>query len=417
MSGGLFRRGEKQRLVAKAFQSSLLPETLDGICLECRVDAIEYIESSYSWYQEKIRALLPYLKEQTDPKLRAATEVEDAQSLEISASILRDDIRLLHEQISEVRLSTRKLRDEMNKGDDSETARSLEYEHQLQHLSEEIGRLVNLHAMSVFERSLYPAPILFNVGAAHDPRSVHVSTAFSINGHRIALYPNKAINLNWSEINCSWGLIGLAIGTLIRKYNVNSKFLYYEMTTLRARLLLRRVIFTSDIHPSKPYSLENPDIIRLGPSLGLHGKTKSSAREQYLEAIAALCVLLASLARQIDRSDALVGLLPRVLLTLDRHGPDVIAREVDVGLNQAAKMASRPTETVDVTLQSSKAELLPHWRYLFTASERSERAFSSPLTNGGNFKANQREGLHPSVHQHHDSDISKDILETINNLS
>ena len=95
----------------------------------------------------------------------------------------------------------------------------------------------------------------------------------------------------------------------------------------------------------------------LGPVLSLEG----GVSDTYLESIAALVVVLASLGRKLNRLDVLTGVLGRVLDTIDKYGADVASTSFGGGFQHSSVKISSPAPM-------SGLELLPHWRYLFSSS-------------------------------------------------
>jgi hypothetical protein len=177
-----------------------------------------------------------------------------------------------------------------------------------------------------------------------------------INGLSLSLYPTRSDTTHYAEINAAWGLVGLAISSLIGlHFSSDSTLLcpdmFYKLTPLRNRVILRRIKFMKTKNSEEPSAY-------LGPVLSLEG----GVSETYLVAIAALLVVMASVARKLNSLDALKGVMRRVLDTVDKYGADV------AGATYGGSFTTTPHSRGDSRGGSpDKVELLPHWRYLFAS--------------------------------------------------
>lgn len=329
-------------------------DPIQGLCTSCLANAAAAIDAEYTWCQQEISKL-------AKEDFRCREDINIFDILDESDSELREQIRQAAAELAMLA----QMCDDLNKELDAEAAvvDSL-YERQDDLLTD--MNILEAHRRDISD-SLH-AVIELTASGERELRLLHtldtvplfyISTDDSkptINGYRISLYPPSSRS-NYADINAGWGLVGLAVSSII-----NLRFSYdqaalaadmnYKLSPLRNRVILRRIKYIT-------MKNNNETTTFLGPVLSLEG----GVSDTYLEAIAALLVLVASIARQLNRPDAVVGIVGRVLETLDKYGADVASSSFGAGFQHHRSKEELFASSVGAL------ELLPHWRYLFSSPE------------------------------------------------
>ena len=399
----------------------------ESFCAKCRISAIEFVENSYRWYQNKTRNNLAVndIRFGYDQNRRA--EGVDTSMLLQQIKLYRDRAKDLNEYFVSVKLDEMKLQQNIKeKIDDSNKLilDSNEINFKKRALIEQIVDLTVLSQRTEREAAILHSHIhpLVIVLVPDLQRSKQFSSAHTINGYALSLYPNMTMNITWEEINAAWGLVGLSIVGIIRKLNISNSRVKYLVSSLRNKVIIRRYQVVCNEETKIAPEIRSSDHMEeavLGMTLILEGGDKGqpgSKHSNYIEAVAALAVVVASLAQVMKKTEKLVGLLTRVIPVIEKYGPDVIVNDHigsdDKSRSPYGKTSLSKGAALGNDLQSfgHKAELLPHWRFLFFSSaERASTIGHSPATRH-----------HPKdiggFIQSGNNDIAIDILETIKNI-
>lgn len=328
-------------------------DPVTGLCQSCSARTRSVMDKEYTSFQHEVAMF-------TSEDFGFKQDVNIYGVLDQSEDELREQIKQASDELSLLARTEEDIRRDMAREaaaiDDLNGAHARLLtdlnllERKREDLSEKIAGAMELTWSAERElqvlHTLDAVPLFYLSAAASAPR---------INGFGLSLYPSRANHSNYAEINTAWGLIGLAVYTVIClrcsfDQGALSPDLNYKLTPLRNRVILRRIKYIK-------MKNSNDTAAFLGPVLNLEG----GVSDTYLESIAALIVLLASLSRKLNRLDALTGVLGRVLDTVDKYGADVASSSFGGGFQHNSVKVSSPAPM-------SGLELLPHWRYLFSSS-------------------------------------------------
>lgn len=321
-----------------------------GLCSACAALTSQAVQKQYAWHQYEISK---FVKED----FRTKADVNIFGVLDESDHETREQIRQAHADLEAAAAAFAKINsaieaevaaiEELGRHRDVLTRDLNELELRKECLHERAQAVVDLTASAERElrmlHALDTVPLFYISNNSSPPR---------INGFALTLYPSRSDS--YADINTAWALIGLAAASVISIQFPHDQAplaaeMNYKISPLRNRVILRRIKYIAIKNSPEPTAF-------LGPVLSLEG----GVSETYLEAIAALLVLVASLARMRGMTGALVGTIRRVLDTMDKYGADVASSSFGGGFQHSR-------DKVSGSLPGTQ-ELLPHWRYLFTSS-------------------------------------------------
>jgi hypothetical protein len=394
---------------------------IDSFCDQCRISAVKFVESSYFWYQRKTRSIMKVNDFCLECNQNRKTEDTNISALLQQIKFLRKRQENLTDYFISIKRDEIKLKGEMKEKIDYLSKISLdanEIESRKRDLLEDIVDITAISQRAERETDFLHSRIypLVNILIPDPYRSKQFTSAHTINGYALSLYPNIAANTTWQEINAAWGLVGLIINGIIRKLNIPSSSVKYLVSSLRNKVIIRRYQVVSIEERSLSRYIRYNDLTEeasLGMTLILEGRDLNQLglkHSNYIEAIAAIAVVIASLAQIMKRTNALVGLLTKVIPVIEKYGPDVIVSDLQGSNDSSRKYKSYFPQGAGHDLQSfgQKAELLPHWRFLFFSSTERISAI-------GQLSAARKRDSGGILHGGY-GDIAVDILSTVNNL-
>ena len=325
-------------------------DPVQNVCIDCASLISEKIEIEYAWYQ---RETSRYAKQDfsIDEDVNIYDVLSEAQSeeeLRVQLSQAKTELSNLIQRYETIRgdvFQCRSATEELVRQNESLLADNGPLAAKRDALNERL-----LEAQSLTTCSGKELRLLHTVDAMP---LFYISTASAtptINGYPITLYASGIDDSNILKINAAWGLVGLAVASIIELHfsqDSLSPDICYKVSPLRNRVILRR------IQPAGP---RDGNIVYLGPPLSL----ESGVSDTYLEAISAILVVLAVVARKFNKLDCLNRVVRRVLDTIDKYGADV------AGASFGGSFASSRKGIGTSPQVGANLELLPHWRYLFS---------------------------------------------------